>query len=320
MTSLDAQAGSVKVNKSSAMDLDSLCLSKYLDLLPQPAMIFTYENGSLNADTLAVAYANQVFLDSIGDSPLIEDEEPIALERDPSRATGIAADFMTILQTQCINPSASQFFHWVNGVTQGPKTVHHLKTRFKGFFIPHGGHISERKRQLVDIEWNGIVMENRFIVLTGRRTGTVKFSSDAPPSLDPPPRRMSHPDTVEEEEEREVVTVEPETTALSEETTATSSSSSNSSNPTRKGRKKTKRAISSTTTQSDQSRTKSKTKSKSRNHESRGYEGDTWRHNAKVVPPCEAVLILDCQGNGRRRNNGYSLAGQGLDTDSIRTC
>jgi hypothetical protein len=296
MTSLNAQAGSVNVNKTSTMDIESLCLSKYLDLLPQPAMIFTYENESLNADTLAVRYANQVFLQSIGDSTLIE-EDPVILGHDPSRATSIAPDFMSILQTQCINPSASRFLLWINGVAQEPKNVHHLKTRFKGFFVPKDSHVSERKPQLVDIEWNAIVMENKFIVLTGRRTGTLQFSSVSSPS-EPPHRELSHPETVEEEDEEDSVDIEAAPTT--EETTATSSSSSGSSN--RLYRKKAKRAISSTTTQSDRNRTKSK--SKSRNKESRGYEGDTWRHNVKVVPSHLLRLILDHQGNGRRRDDG----------------
>jgi hypothetical protein len=302
MTSLNAQAGSVNVDKASIMDVDSLCLTKYLDLLSQPAMIFTYENGSLNADTLAVRYANEVFLESIGDSPLMDEEDPVVLEHDPSRSTGIAPDFMSILQTQCINPSSSRFFLWINSVAQEPKNVHHLKTRFKGFFKPKDSHISERKPQLVDIEWNAVVMENKFIVLTGRRTGTLQFSSSTSPYLDSPHQESSHPETVGEEDE--VDSVDTEAAPANEETTATSSSSSSSSNRLR--RKKPKRAISSTTTQSDGNRTK--TKLKSRNKESRGYEGDTWQHNAKVVPSHIMRLILDHQGNGGRRDYGYNDA------------
>src|SRR5436190_22827943 len=87
-------------------EMDSLSLSKYFDLIPQSAMIFTSENQSFSAESLTVCYVNRVFLDSIGDSPLSEEEELEMGYNQPLHTNGVPNNFMTALQIQCVNPSA----------------------------------------------------------------------------------------------------------------------------------------------------------------------------------------------------------------------
>jgi hypothetical protein len=235
--------------------------------MPQPAMIFTSETSSLSTDSLTVCYVNKMFKDSIGDTPLSDRESSIFHESENN--TAVPPNFTSILQAQCINPSASHFTQWVNQVASEPDTTHVLKTRFKGFATPKDPSITEKTPQFIDIEWNAILMENKFIVLTGRRTGTVQFSTNAPSD---PSSNESGSDVIEEEEEVTPPTRVPEI--------ARSSSSSSGSNSTRFHRKRTSRGISSRTSVSDRSRMELV-----KEEGILGYQGDTWRHIEKVIPP-----------------------------------
>jgi hypothetical protein len=160
-----ARAGRNNPDEEAMRDLSLL---KYFDALQQPAMIFS----SSQSMSLEVAYVNSVFFDAIGDSPLAEEQEFVGTE---SRE-GVPANFLAILQTHCISPSAADFVQWVHGTANDPKSHHLLKTRFKGFMIPKDGDTSERIPQVIDIEWTAMVMESKYIVLNGRRLGTVQFS------------------------------------------------------------------------------------------------------------------------------------------------
>jgi len=261
-----------------------LSLSTYLDLAPQAAMIFTSEGGTFSADSLQVCYVNRAFLESIGDSPLAdpEDEEgEVAPELSPpptDNRAPVAANFMSILQTQCINPSASHFIQWVNGVAQEPEIVHYLKTRFKGFTLAKEEYASERTPQFVDIEWNAVVMKKKFIVLSGRRTGTVQFSA-VQPQVDPIlPGDLMGSAIEEEEEEEKNKEDEAEGTRADKPVSSSSSSSTNSSNARRPRRSGTARQSSSTTL-SERSRTGSLKAGSDTSEES---EGRKWRHTEKV--------------------------------------
>jgi len=253
-----------------------LSLSKYFDLIPQAAVIFTSKDGSLSADSLNVCYVNRAFLDSIGDSPLVDPvEQAVPPELSPAANNHSEAppNFMSILQTQCINPSASQFIQWVNGVAQEPQIVHHLKTRFKGFTVAKEEYVSERTPQFVDIEWNAVIMEKKFIVLTGRRTGTVQFSAVQPQTEPILPNDLSGSAIAEDDEEDTE-----ETHHSPQPVSARSSSSSSGSNARRTRRSGTARQSSSTTL-SDRSRIGSM---KDGSDTSEEGEHRKWRHTEKV--------------------------------------
>jgi len=283
-----------------------LSLSKYFDLVPQAAVIFTSEGGSLSADSLNVCYVNRAFLDSIGDSQLVD---PVEQELPPQISPGSnnhsepPPDFMSILQAQCINPSASQFIQWVNGVAQEPQIVHHLKTRFKGFTVAKEEYVSERTPQFVDIEWNAVVMEKRFIVLTGRRTGTVQFSAVQPQTEPGLLSDLSGSAIAEEDEEETQENDHPP-----QPVSARSPSSSSSSNARRTRRSGTVRHSSSTTV-SDRSRIASL---KDGSDTSEEAEGRKWRHTEKVRA-VETCLTTVCESNGWYQCNGQVIEGERLE-------
>ena len=243
-------------------------------------MIFTYES---DPDNLAMCYANKCFLDSIGESPLEEDSEALIVGHNEP-PVGAPRSYMSILQNQCINPSATQFTQWINEVTRKPEKKHHLKTRFKGFSIPTDSSISERTPKVVDIEWNAAVMEERFVVLTGRRTGTVKFSPSSAPSIEQVIQRdfETSPTIVEETEEGGSQT-SAESQSYSE-TFRASSASSNESNPLR-GRRRRHRT--STTPSSDRTRVGSVTE----NGNGLGNEIDTWKLTEKVAYQVNKLMV-----------------------------
>src|ERR1700738_212097 len=128
--------------------MEALRLESYLDLLPQSAIVLTWEEQAFSTDSLKVAYVNNVFLEIIEDGHRSE-EEPY----------DVAENFISILQERCINPPLSRFIKWIEGVTQAPESMHHLKTRFKGFTPTTEGPITGSAMQFIDIEWNAVIME-----------------------------------------------------------------------------------------------------------------------------------------------------------------
>ena len=287
MTSARGSNAGASRSKDSNMHPGSLSLSKYLDLLLQPAMIFTY-TGEEHA--LSVCYVNKNFLETIGDSPLEEDSDALIIGHNE---TPVRRDYMTILQTQCIDPSAAHFTQWINAVTHKPDKMHHLKTRFKGFTMAQDSQISERTPTVVDIEWNAAVMDGKFIILTGRRIGAVKFSPTSTPPVESVVQRDFASSTIFEEEGEDNSQTSEETQSYSEGI-ITSSSSSNESNP-RRGRRRKHQPISSMIPISERTRVGSGSENGRLENEI-----DTWRLSEKVHPLFVA-LMLACAGNWWRR-------------------
>lgn len=305
MTSARETEASASQSNNSNMDSDSLVLSKYLDLLPQPAMIFTYAGQE---HSLSVCYVNKSFLESIGDSPLEEDSDALIIGHNE---TPVPRDYMTVLQTQCINPSADHFTQWIHGVTHKPEKMHHLKTRFKGFTMSQHSQISDRIPTVVDIEWNAAVMDGKFIILTGRRIGTVKFAHALPPPMEPVVQRdFASPAIIEEEGEEYSQTSE-EPQSYSEGVT-TSSSSSNDSNP-RRGRLRKHQPISSTIPINERTRVGSGSENGTLTNEI-----DTWRLSEKVLS-LFAELMVACKGNRWRRQKWTTITGEKLVKNSPGT-
>jgi hypothetical protein len=221
---------------------------------------------------LKVAYVNNVFLEIIEDGHRSE-EEP----------SDVAENFISILQERCINPPLSRFIKWIEGVAQAPESMHHLKTRFKGFTPTTEGPITGSAMQFIDIEWNAVIMEKRFIVLTGRTTGTVQFvtSLSSPSELATPSLVGSGIPSPPVGEVLEGGMTVP--TNTDPPPPVPMSPSSSSSRGSKYRRKKAIRTISSNSTGSERSRMSSVTELEELEGAT-GYGVDTWQTKEKVFP------------------------------------
>jgi hypothetical protein len=251
-----------------AGDMESLRLESYLDLLPLSAMILTLEGETVTPDTLKVSYVNKVFLEIVEDSHWTEEERFNSVPPDP--ITGIGGNFVLLLQEQFVTPSSTRFLEWIEKVMNAPNSIHYLKTRVQGF-TPTKIDATDRSPHFVDIEWNAVIMQKKFIVLTGRTTGTVQFSTT------PTTKESEHlgygimsPPIEEEELEGPILS------SANAPATASSTSSSDSI----KSRRKPNRAVSSTT-QSTSERTR-RSSFADDTVVPTASSGDTWRNNEKV--------------------------------------
>jgi len=311
--------------------MEDLALSKYLDIISLPALVFTSEGQTIATNSLRVCYVNKAFLDTIGDSPL-QDEEPYGMSYPPPTEQ-LLDNFLSILQVQCINPSASHFLAWVNEVAQAPREMHQLKTRFKGFTVANDGELIEPTPQFVDIEWNAVVMDSKFIVLSGRRVGTVQFSpiqAHASNLSDDTESPVAVIDEEEEDEENDGEDKHPHTVLEPlgrgrTKTTPSNSTSSGSSVGSRLrrleplGRVRTKTAPSSSTSSGANARparvrdvssrglssstSKSERSGVSSNLEDHQTAAYRWRHSERVTLSFNLFLISVCQSYGWRESN-----------------
>jgi hypothetical protein len=231
-------------------------------------MILTLEGETVTPDTLKVLYVNKVFLAILEDSHRTEEETFNSVPRDP--VIEIAGNLVSLLQERWVTPSSTRFTEWIERVMNAPNSIHYLKTRVQGF-TPTKIDTGDRSPHFVDIEWNAVVMQKKFIVLTGRTTGTVQFSTTPTTKESEPFGYGIVPPPIEEEElEGPIVS------SSSAPATASSTSSSDSI----KSRLKPMRAISSTT-QSTSERTR-RSSFADDVAVSTASSGDTWRNNEKV--------------------------------------
>jgi hypothetical protein len=251
------------------MEVETLRLSCYLDFLPQPAIILSFSGPAITAESLEVRYVNDVVWETIGEQQHPDPEDLV--HGSQHVAPPSSRDFKDVLHAQLINPSTAHFIQWLNEVTQLSKTSTLLKARFKGYTAPKDTFVTDRAPQFVDIEWNAVFMEKRFIILTGRRTGTLQFASSTSPEPTSDPI-TALPSPIDEEEE------ETDDSKPSIHKSAPSSSSSDSAGPVRVRRKLPKRAISSTTSTSDRSRRSALRWAE----EDKPTEVDPWKNDSKV--------------------------------------
>ena len=227
--------------------MDSPSLSSYFDVLHKSALMLTSETETLSSASMAVYYVNSAFLDIIGHS-----------QRDsPTDGTNFVGNkFLSILQSYCISPSISRFARWLDDIIQAPNSVQ-LKSRFRG--------LKNTETSFVEIEWNGVVVEGKYVVLTGRTFGTAQFSAvPTVPQLGPR-QKVRSPDTIEEEDEGSYIR-------------ANAPSVSSADSKTSRIHRKLTREISPTTPTTGLSRMSSLTDDQST------QETYTWRNNEKVCP------------------------------------
>jgi len=271
MTSSAAQPSKPLQNNEG---LEALRLSTYLDLLPQPAIIFTFNGPTITADSLKVCYVNDLVWEVIGEQQNPEREEFVHTTQ--TFPPGVSRDFKLLLHAQLHTPSTPTFVEWLNEVRQQSKLTNHLKTRFKGYFAPKETTILDRAPQFVDIEWNAVLMEKKYIVLIGKRTGTVQFSSSPSPEPNSADIAAKLPSPIDEDDEDDKDDPKPTT----HKSGSSSSISSSSSAPVRTRRKHRKRHNSSTATTTNSSRGVPS----SFTDEDGSDEVDPWRNDSKVEP------------------------------------
>ena len=171
--------------------LSSMLLEDFLDASPKPTFVLKSHAQPLSGDSLKVVYANQAFLDIIGDGFL------------GMRAEGMDAessdDLTSLLQAKCVQPTMSRFVKWIDTVLLDPNTGHSLRTSFQGDEVATGG-TGALHRHVVNIEWDAVVLQKTFIVLTGKLTGTTSYFTGEMALLEQPrqpsfqhlPRHNSH--------------------------------------------------------------------------------------------------------------------------------
>ena len=145
----------------------SLLLEDFLEIFPKSALIITLQEREVlsRADSIKVCYANPSFLNIIGHD--YGDEEDVH-------------DSLTsMLKTKCVHPSMSRFIKWIDTVLQKPTSGHGLRTSFEMSEIAGEGPPAAHRR-IVDIKWKAIVLQKKYVVLTGKTTGASSYFAGGP--------------------------------------------------------------------------------------------------------------------------------------------
>jgi hypothetical protein len=136
----------------------SLLLEDFLDVLPKSALILTSHGQQLSGGSLKVCYANPAFLDIIGDDSGLEGEGSLT----------------SMLEAKCVHPTMPRFIKWVDTVLQNPGARHGLRTSFQGNeIVGHGPAAAHQK--ILDIKWKAFVLNEKYVVLTGKTTGAASY-------------------------------------------------------------------------------------------------------------------------------------------------
>lgn len=165
--------------------MQSLSLSSYFDILPQPALILeSVHDTSLNVTSFRVCYVNREF-DSIIRPNSLVNRTPGGTEVGNQRNI-IGADFNeAILQKMCLYPTPTQFTDWALGILLTPSELHCLKSRFKVPTVNENPPTFDQSESVIDIEWSGLAMKGKYAILTGRKSSpnTPSTSSTSPEPL-----------------------------------------------------------------------------------------------------------------------------------------
>jgi hypothetical protein len=138
----------------------SVCLKEYLDICPKPALVLVSTSQPSLEDSFNVCYANRAFLDVI-----YKDEKLPAIRGFDQKASD---NLSSILQSNCVHPTAYQFVEWINTVLKNPNVPHNLLTTFQeNKRTTQGTDVS--LRTFIEIEWDAVVLQNTFILLTCTR-------------------------------------------------------------------------------------------------------------------------------------------------------
>jgi hypothetical protein len=159
-------------------------LTSYFHHIPQPVIILTSENEILSPDSLILYYANPVFREIVGSIAVGAQHTPELSSEGPHSSSGSAnTRIVEILQAQCISPSTPKFMQWIDNITKKLKSTHILKSRFRGLTTAADDYEYEHRQGIIDIHWHGLVMQKRFVVLTGWTSGYIRTTEISPDGL-----------------------------------------------------------------------------------------------------------------------------------------
>ena len=253
------------------MESPDLSLSAYLDVFPEPALILEWGQDTVSYfDSLKVCYANTAFNDILGVRGSLDEQSPPRPVERQSEATGTSFN-ESVLQETCISPSPERFMDWLKGIIRAPNDLHFLESRFRFQFRRYTNNTLDGPLPFLDIQWNGLVIKGRFVVLTGR---TVKSHTTIPSQQSLPESDVANLVPIED--------------------TAVVSSNTDSDNPERKPPSSPPQRVSKTS--SKDIRTSSRTTPSSptsdrpylqmRNSftQDESVPLSTWRNNEKVAP------------------------------------
>jgi hypothetical protein len=161
-----------------------ILLEEFLDASAKPAIIISSEDYRFSRDSVKVCYANRTFLDILGDTSA------------PAGTSSADYDHLTsMILTKCVHPSTSRFMKWTETVLQSATTEQTLRTSFEAHNVTQEQSAPNRQ-QIVDIVWKAVVVQQTYIVLTGKSTGTVSYFKGETPTMvesRPPSQTSSQP-------------------------------------------------------------------------------------------------------------------------------
>jgi hypothetical protein len=157
------------------MESPDLSLSAYLDGFPEPALILEWgQDIDSYIDSFKVCYVNRAFNDVVGVRGSVDEQSPLRPVDRQSAAIGTSFNEF-VLQDTCISPSSARFTDWLKGIIRAPNELHFLESRFQ-----FRGYTLDGPPPFLDIDWTGLVVKGKFVVLTGRtvtsRTSTLSQS------------------------------------------------------------------------------------------------------------------------------------------------
>jgi hypothetical protein len=161
-----------------------LSLSAYFDVLPEPALILECSRETISdVESFKVCYVNRAFNDPVGVRSSAHKRSSLGAVGQEKVVIGTIFN-ESVFQETCITPSPALFMDWVKGIIQAPNDLHFLQSRFKVRGYTQTNNALDGPPPFLDIDWNGLVIKGRFVVLTGRtnttvmsRTGTVSPES-----------------------------------------------------------------------------------------------------------------------------------------------
>lgn len=137
--------------------MDSVTLSSYLDVLAQPSVVL--DLSAVGAESAKVCYVNPTFA------------QLFSGDQETSNDAFAGQLFVDVLQLRLISPHTTTFLQWIKEII-AENTLTPLRSQFKG------------NTKSISIKWTGVLIQNTYIVLTGRIS--------SPSNLPSPERSSRH--------------------------------------------------------------------------------------------------------------------------------
>ena len=157
--------------------MEEIGLTAYLDVLGQPAVVLTSPVSPTSelceAKALVTCYVNHRFRELMAETG--ESLGAIAT------TSLVGIQFLSILQGHSASPSTSRFLEWIDGIKHSVgRNSHFLKSIFRQSAPHENASLVVKTPEFVEIEWNGAVVQGKYVVLIGRYPDPVTPSSQSP--------------------------------------------------------------------------------------------------------------------------------------------